>query len=633
MKTRLIIYFMIVLQGCNLINPPIAPEEEEYIYINIANNDLVPATKGFPIAGVDSLKENLLESLYIIMYNKTRQERLRTSDIYVTAGNPNWVGGMVSIAASTLNTYSETDSIIVFVIANTSVAAQRNALQACSTAEDIKSVLDNYEYERHLTLSGTYYQPANAANARPFLMEAHNEVLMNPNRYPFVSLTLSRLAVKIRIKLILDQPEITAGVPDPYFNRWAGEDVTYNLVRASSACRLVNTGNLCNPNERDFISTEYKAFNYNEIDSTDESVLYTLENEWIQNNVNETFLRLSVPFYNNQGVKVDSNYYKIRLNVEEMRRNDFFDILATIKLVGSPIVTEPVVLPQARVAVVQNWDTASIDIYQQSDHIWVSSTRIDMFGASGYFRMSSSRTPTFRAYFLPAAAIPEQDDAIISYTNYVLANRNKIYVNIIDTLERFRDYDTLRIDIQAGILKKSIEFYCYPASYFYMDQDSVIHNHILMTPVAEPPFMLLGPATEEGITSNTESANLAVNYSIQIADTIATCINYDNHAGARFYCSNYIQDGYDDWRVPTMAEMKLVLVARAAALTKNANDPFYKASSFPVNVNYWTAKSAAEGQGTSNNVYAISFPSGTEVVLTTGASAYVRCVRAITEEL
>lgn len=82
-----------------------------------------------------------------------------------------------------------------------------------------------------------------------------------------------------------------------------------------------------------------------------------------------------------------------------------------------------------------------------------------------------------------------------------------------------------------------------------------------------------------------------------------------------------------------MAEMKLVLVARAAALTKNANDPFYKASSFPVNVNYWTAKSAAEGQGTSNNVYAISFPSGTEVVLTTGASAYVRCVRAITEEL
>ena len=58
-------------------------------------------------------------------------------------------------------------------------------------------------------------------------MEAHDEVLMNPNRYPFVSLTLKRLAVKIKIKVILDQPMISEAQNDPGFNRWAGEDTVH----------------------------------------------------------------------------------------------------------------------------------------------------------------------------------------------------------------------------------------------------------------------------------------------------------------------------------------------------------------------------------------------------------------------
>lgn len=625
MKLRRLIYFLIVLQSCNLIIPPIEPVEEQYIYINIANNELKPATKGTPIVGEDNLKENTLESLYIILFNKTRNQRLRNSDVYVTT----WSSGMVSIATNTLNNYSASDIIKVYVIANTYNNAHRNALQACTTIDQIENLLETNEYNRHLTLSGGYYQPATPTNSKVFMMEAHDEVLMNINRYPFASLTLRRLAVKVRLSLILDDPEITVGVPDPYFGSWAGDDIRYQLVNTARTTRLVNTGTPCKSSDRNFATTTYRALNYDPVTHTDESVFYSLENEWVQNNVNETFLRLTIPYYNMDGVKIDSNYYKIRFNVDQLRRNDFFDILATIKLIGSPVMSDPVLLPDARVAVVQDWDSAIIDIYQQADHIWVSSTKLNMYGAAGYFRMSSSRTPTFRSYFVPVDEVPAQDAASVTYLNYVLANRNKIYVNLVDTLVRFQDPPTLRVDIQAGILKKSLEYTCYPASYFYMDQDSVVHNHILMTPVAEPPFMSLGAAIDEGTTSITASANEMVNYSLQIANTIATCVNNHNDAGARTYCSNYTQDGFNDWRVPTLAEMKLIMLAREKALSKNVNDPFYRTTAFPINVNYWTAKSAGEGQGTATLVYAINIPSGVETALGLGQTAYVRCVRAL----
>ncbi len=106
------------------------------------------------------------------------------NDVYVETGDPNWANGMVGIEYNALNDFDENDSIQVFVIANISELSQRIALQACNTVEEIIGILDQYEYNRHLSLSGSYFEPADAENARPFLMEAHDEVLMNPTDIP-----------------------------------------------------------------------------------------------------------------------------------------------------------------------------------------------------------------------------------------------------------------------------------------------------------------------------------------------------------------------------------------------------------------------------------------------------------------
>lgn len=582
-KDILLIMLLSLLQmSCDQTEFPLPPDKEDaYIYINIANDDLIPATRGVPIAGVDSLKENLLESLYILMYNKTREERLLINDVYVETGDLNWTNGMVGIEYDALNSFSENDSIQVFVIANIVETSQRIALQACSNVEEIQSILDQYEYNRHLSLSGSYYEPAHSVNAKPFLMEAHDKVVMNPNRYPFVSLTLKRLAVKIKIKVILDQALYSEGMEDPEFHRWAGEDMQYTVVRTPSVSRLVNTGNLCDPEERDYVITGYKAFNYNAADSIDESTFYALENEWGSNSVDETYLRLTIPYYNNQNQRVDTNYYKIRFNESALNRNDFYSIEVSIKQLGSSEANDPLELENASVLLVEDWNETDVDIYQQSDHIWVSATQIDMYGASSYFRLSTSRNPVFSAYYFPLSGLPESDDALISTSNYIPEERNRVEVVLIDTLVRFSQNKQLNVDIQSGILKKTVEFDCYPASVFFRSQYGIDQFGKLLTLAAEPPFTQIAEAVEtDGRTSETQEANDCVAPSLQISSYVDVLTNTSGNYGAAQYCEDYTEGGFNDWRVPTLAEMKLIRMAREEAISRTDTSGAMYVSSF-----------------------------------------------------
>ncbi|MFA6589058.1 MAG: hypothetical protein WCS66_01800 [Bacteroidales bacterium] len=579
---KLIILLSLVQMSCNQNEFPLPPDKgDNYIYINIANDDLTPSTKGVAIAGVDSLKENQLESLYILMYNKTRDERLLINDVYVETGDPNWANGMVGIEYNALNDFDENDSIQVFVIANISELSQRIALQACNTVEEIIGILDQYEYNRHLSLSGSYFEPADAENARPFLMEAHDEVLMNPNRYPFVSLTLKRLAVKIKIKVILDQPMISEAQNDPGFNRWAGEDMQYTVVRTPSVSRLVNTGFLCDPEERNYVITGYKAFNYNLADSIDESIFYALENDWNDNSVDETYLRLTIPYYNDLNQRVDTNFYKIRFNESSLKRNDFYSIEVSIKQLGSSEANDPVELDDASILLIEDWSQADVDIYQQTDYIWLSATQINMYGASSYFRLSTSRDPVFSAYFFPLIGIPENDEATISTSNYIPAEKNRVEVVLTDTLERFSLNKQLNVDIQSGILKKTVEFDCYPASVFFRNQYGIDQFGKLLTLTAEPPFMQIAEAVEtDGRTSETDEANECVAPSLQISSHVDVLSNESGNYGAAQYCEDYAEGGFNDWRVPTLAEMKLIRMAREEALSRTDTTGVMQVSSF-----------------------------------------------------
>lgn len=524
----------------------------------------------------------------------------------------------------------------IYVVANNS-AEITSITEEANNLNELKSLVFQ---------STDFVSKGGESKQTSFVMDGRISKVVNINSPDLGTVNLKRAAAKIRLNV--------ASVSVPGYSSGTNP-MSARLVKFTDKSVLMNDGTLYSPPNNDLKSTQSRVVDtsFGATGKTTAAPFYAYANDWRTDSNKESFIELFIPLKHDATNTEQTYKYYIPLTpqglsgddanyMNNLQRNLLYDINVVIKILGS--VEEPPVEVSGNY-VIKDWTTQEILVDIKGSHyLVVSQNYIVMpnitdytinFNSSvadvklvlnslkatyTYVKVSTGQVVTEAATGNQIPAITVQPNVAAGTIKIV----SRVPVNFIPKDIEFK--------VTNGSLTETIVVRQLPPTYFTMEKGTKSnlrnnlesqHNNPYMyeiTTLASDGQIVWGfpPLDNNGNTTNTAEVANMVSPKFMMASQLGATSTMGYSSGVT-NCSNYWEETvvngatvrYDDWRLPTEAEIKYI-----DDLQHNGNNP----QGVVMRGNYyWDAYS-------SNNAYRMKAP-----VTTSGSttSAHVRCIRDI----
>lgn len=474
-----------------------------------------------------------------------------------------------------------------------------------------------------------------------FVMDGKISKIVNINNPDLGTVDLKRAAAKIRLNVMeVNVPGYSAG----------SSDISAQLVHFTDKSALLDGGTNYSPSTNDWKNTQPQEVVTGT--NTTAAPFYAYANDWTTDNDKETYLELYVPL-KEDATNIEHTYkYYIPVTpqnltgdeaqyMNNLQRNLLYDIDVTIKILGS--IEEPPVEVSGNYTII-DWTTQEILVDIKGSHyLVVSENNVVMPNINSYTLNFNSSIPnvTLKSGTLKASYtyvnvdtgqevtvnIPNNQLPTITVASGVASGNititSSIPVNFIP--------NDIEFEVTNGQLTEKIIVRQLPPTYYTSEkgvksnlrnQLESNHNNPYMyqiTTLASDGNIVWGfpPVNNNGETENSDEVANMVSPKFMMASQLGATSTMNYNSGVS-NCRNYWEETvingitvrYDDWRLPTKAEIKYI-----DDLQHNTNNP----QGVVMRGNYyWSARST--------EAYKMKSPLSSSG---STSSAHVRCIRDI----
>jgi len=575
------------------------------------------------------------------------ENRISSLDIFFYQGETlKWHTGSVNYDANTGKaTIPITEGKRALFENNTSTSY--DIYVVANNRADLSSITeegDNLEALKQIVFQSTDFVSKGGSEPQPtFVMDGKMSEVVNLNSPDLGTVELKRAASKIRLQLV------EVAVPGYTQDGQASASLVHFLDKSFL---LDGDSPFVPEDDNDWRETTQRYISGGA--TTTAAPFYAYANDWNSVPSRETYIELYIPLKNNESNETNSYKYRIPLTprnatgdeapyINKLHRNFLYDISTTIRILGS-IEEPPVEIEEANYTI-KNWSTQDVLVNIQGSHYLVVSERnVTMPNRASYTLTFNSSIPDVKLVegSLKATYTYVSTDTGEPVTQNVSGNQvpevivqqgvasgnitinSRVPINFIPKDIEFK--------ITNGQLEETVIIRQLPATYFTTERGNrsnlrnqldAAHNNPYMytiTTLAPDGNIIWGfpPLDASGNTVNSAEVAQMVSPRFMMASQMGATqiMSYSNGVTN---CNNYWEETtkngvtvrYDDWRLPTEAEIKYI-----DDLQHNNNNPL----GIVMRGNYyWDAYSG-------NNAYRMKDP-----VTSSGnsTSAHVRCIRDI----
>ena len=528
---------------------------------------------------------------------------------------------------------NSTVSYDIYVVANNS-ADMSSIIEEGNNLQNLKDIV--FETSSFVTSGGSLPQSS-------FVMDGLISKVVNLNNPDLGTVNLKRAASKLRLKLV--EVNVPGYTQDGL--------VSARLVHFTNKSVLMDGGVPYLPVAGMWKSTSYANLSVNSNNYfTTVTPFYAYANDWNTDNSRESFFELYVPLKDVNNV---TKTYKYRVPVSprgligdaaqymnKLQRNFLYEVSVTVKILGS-IEELPVEVPGNYI--IKDWGTQEILVEIKGSHYLVVSERnITMANVAGYTLTFNSSIPnvtlvsgSLKATYTYVNASTGQlvtTNVVSSQMPTITVQPNVAAGNITVNSPIPVNYIPKDIEFQItnGQLTETVKIRQLPPIYYSTEKGEKSNLRNQLEPEHNNPYMYkittlapsgniiwgFPPVDANGNTQNIAEVANMVSPKFMMASQLGATSPMSYSSGVT-NCQNYweetIKNGttvrYDDWRLPTEAEIKLI-----DDLQHDSNNP----QGIVMRGNYyWDAYSA-------NNAYQMKAPETTSASAT---NAHVRCIRDI----
>ena len=528
----------------------------------------------------------------------------------------------------------------LFIVAN-------NTADLSSIAEEA----DNVEALRNLIFQTADFETKGGNEPQSsFVMDGKISKVINLNDPDLGTMNLKRAASKIRLRLVnVDVPGFTQEGP-----------AQARLMHFTDQSALMEGGTLPTLADSDWKTTVARELSADAPAAvgggkTTPAPFYAYSNDWKEDETKTTYMELRIPLKANGSSVTEQYKYRVPLTpltltgdeaqyMNRLDRNFLYDIAVNIKILGS-IDEPPVEVPGNYI--IKDWSTQEVLVDIKDAHYLVVSERnvtmpniashtlrfnssiADVTLVQGSLKATYTYVSTVTGQPVTEDVAPGQMPTVTVQPNVAsgtISIASPIPVNYIPK--------DIELKVTNGQLTETVVIRQLPATYFTVEKGERSNLREDLEPEHNNPYMYrittLAPAGDiiwgfppldaNGNTVNSYEVSQMVSPKFMMASQLgATTIMYYNPAvtNCRNYWEETITNGvtvrYDDWRLPTEAEIKYI-----DDLQHDSNNP----QGIVMRGNYyWDAYRQ-------NGAYRMKDP-----ITHSGSStrAHVRCIRDITE--
>lgn len=551
--------------------------------------------------GNSGLNENTVNTLHVFVYpnNAANTQPSLYTQIFTGINNTTSTTFSVSLGLAR-SSFTQDAMYDVYAIAN---LPSQISLSQNPTLADLKA-LSNVS-----PITSTSLQSV-------FVMDAKTSVVINPSSMVPVltaNMSLKRATTKVRVNLVLDP--------------WS--DVGTATVAQASLRNFAMYGSVLDNNPRSLQPADMSNSAY--ITGTPFTVFtfYCYENNWQNNQSNETYLMLNIPY----GTR-SSNYYRVPINKKsndtrtgKLDRNTIYDVYAYIKDDGSD--TEQGVVQVNSNCTVTNWTTYSVVLKTVDQHyLGVNELNVVMPNIATYTLKYVADLP-ISITNVTASCVQYSSTGSTSTVNYVSGNSQfptfvisaatgTITVNSAIPINYVPKNITFTVTNNQG-LTQNVVITQYPARYvtarlsngnikpeWYTGGSNLnLFTVNTLVPSSDGSYTIGDPTNGYKYTDSTAVGNNMVSPRFIIASQYGIYLRVD-YPTAQKRCFDYGEDIYrSGWRMPTKAEIELV--------NRIQDDPNSAVKALLTGTAYWSAYKYDYYDFT-NNVWTVSNSSGTAFI-------------------
>lgn len=358
---------------------------EEGLYLSFLINGETPSAGETrvvgEIPGVDDLNENLVKTVDVFVF---KPDGTLNDEGYVHADLADSKEA-VSVYKGTgwIDNFEDGQTYTAYVVANYKGSA---TLAEVKTLDDLKTVVaedaDVWKWKGMTGYTG---------EDKTFLMDGKLDItrskLGDGSKEVELQVDLRRAAVKV---------ELTIVPSDDFKTKFTATDFQVRVANYATRSTAIAEGNALAADERGFNETDYIKSLVVSRTPNEKSVarFYTYVNRWDGLAQDETMLLFDLPGHYQESTDskeqvYDHNYYKVPIISSELpqvlERNSFYQITATVDMLGSEELDEPVTLTDVKFTVA-DWEAENITVGDdtQPTYLVLSDYIIDIRNADGF---------------------------------------------------------------------------------------------------------------------------------------------------------------------------------------------------------------------------------------------------------
>lgn len=358
---------------------------EEGLYLSFLINGETPSAGETrvvdEIPGVDDLNENLVKTVDVFVF---KPDGTLNDKGYVHAALADSKEA-VSVYKGTgwIDNFEDGQTYTAYVVANYKGSA---TLAGVKTLDDLKTVVaEDVDVWKWKGMTGY------TGEDKMFLMDGKLDItrskLGDGSKEVELKVDLRRAAVKV---------ELTIVPSDDFKTKFTATDFQVRVANYATRSTAIAEGNALAADERGFNETDYTKSLVVSRTPNEKSVarFYTYVNRWDGLAQDETMLLFDLPGNYQESTdggeqKYEHNYYKVPIISSELpqvlERNSFYQITATVDMLGSKELDEPVTLTDVKFTVA-DWVAENITVGDdtQPTYLVLSDYIIDIRNADGF---------------------------------------------------------------------------------------------------------------------------------------------------------------------------------------------------------------------------------------------------------
>ena len=358
---------------------------EEGLYLSFLINGETPSAGETrvvgEIPGVDDLNENLVKTVDVFVF---KPDGTLNDEGYVHADLADSKEA-VSVYKGTgwIDNFEDGQTYTAYVVANYKGSA---TLAGVKTLDDLKTVVaEDVDVWKWKGMTGY------TGEDKMFLMDGKLDItrskLGDGSKEVELKVDLRRAAVKV---------ELTIVPSDDFKTKFTATDFQVRVANYATRSTAIAEGNALAADERGFNETDYTKSLVVSHTPNEKSVarFYTYVNRWDGLAQDETMLLFDLPGNYQESTdggvqEYEHNYYKVPIISSELpqvlERNSFYQITATVDMLGSKELDEPVTLTDVKFTVA-DWGTENITVGDdtQPTYLVLSDYIIDIRNADGF---------------------------------------------------------------------------------------------------------------------------------------------------------------------------------------------------------------------------------------------------------